>query len=151
MEEEEVEKEEEEVATTEKRSNQDGKNWTDTRTIMVAMIEELGLPATQEETMIRDLATTANREEMRKIETATDMIEDSLATRRIEEIEVEVETTEIEETMEDKTSMATAGQGLDGAARRLQASGSLLQATPWPQSQEDYNQSPKKVPHLPKG
>ena len=51
-----------------------------------------------------------------------------------EEIEVEVEKAEIEETEAERTSMATAGQALDGTARRLQASGSLLQATPWPPS-----------------
>ena len=59
-----------------------------------------------------------------------------------EETEVEAEKVEIEEIEAERTSMATVGQALDGAARRLQASGSLLQATPWPPSQEDCNLSP---------
>ena len=68
-----------------------------------------------------------------------DMIEDAMATMKTEEIEVEAEKAEIEETEVDRTSMATAGQDLDGAARRLQASESLREATPWPPSQEECN------------
>ena len=122
----------EEVTTSEKRFNQAGSNWTDTRTITVIMTEELDLPAIQEEITIKDLATIANKEEMKKTGTIVDRIEGSTATRRTEETEVEAETTEIEEIMEEITTMATTGQGLEGAARRLQASGSLLQVTPWP-------------------
>ena len=142
---EEEEKEEEEVAATmtiareEKRSYQGGRSKRETKIAMAAMVEELDLLVTLGETMTKGLATTTNKEEMKKTEITLDMTEDTIATRKTEETGVEAEIAEIEETEVGRTSMATAGQDLDGAARRLQASGSFLQATPWPPSLEDCN------------
>ena len=95
------------------------------------MTEEIDQTETQEETMTIDRATIISKEEKKRIETTEDMTEDSMTTKKIEEIEVTVETTETEGTMEGTTT-ATTDQGLEGLARGLQASGSLLQATPWP-------------------
>ena len=100
------------------------------------MTEEIDQIETQEETMTIDRTTIINRkEEKKKIENMEDKIgdrtEDSMTTKKMEDIEVTVETIETEETMEE-TITATTDQGPEGLARGLQASGSLLQATPWP-------------------
>ena len=94
------------------------------------MTEEIDQIETQEETMTIDRTIIISREE-KKIENMEDKTEDSMNTKKIEEIEVTVETIETERTKEG-TTMATTDQGPEGLARGLHASGGLLQATPRP-------------------
>ena len=85
------------------------------------MEEGLDLLVTQEGTLNRGPAIIASQEEMMDTEMKIDMIEGTTTTMMIEEIEVIAETGETKNGIEvgSSSTMATAGQALEGDVGRL--------------------------------